>query len=85
MIDYFTIALTHGLILVALWRLAGRRDLDVDDPLAAAAADPSAPVEDSDPLRRASDRAGGADRRGRPAHRGPNPDRPTGGRGRRAR
>ena len=31
MIDYFSIALTHGLILVALWRLLGRNDLDVDD------------------------------------------------------
>ena len=30
MIDYFSIALTHGLIHVALWRLLGRDDLDAD-------------------------------------------------------
>ncbi|HEX9807866.1 MAG TPA: hypothetical protein VGA34_13315 [Alteraurantiacibacter sp.] len=30
MIDYFTIALTHGLIAVAAWRLLFRDDLDSD-------------------------------------------------------
>ena len=30
MIDYFALALTHGLILIALIRLAGRVDLDKD-------------------------------------------------------
>ncbi|BBC71203.1 hypothetical protein AEB_P0335 [Altererythrobacter sp. B11] len=30
MIDYFTLALTHGLMAVALWRLLARPDLDED-------------------------------------------------------
>jgi hypothetical protein len=30
MIDYFAIALTHGLIALAAWRLVRRGDLDVD-------------------------------------------------------
>lgn len=36
MIDTFTIALTHGLMLIAAWRLLARADLDDD------AADPQA-------------------------------------------
>ncbi|WP_165853528.1 hypothetical protein [Aurantiacibacter aquimixticola] len=35
MIDIFTIALTHGLILAACWRLLFRDDLDSGDPDAA--------------------------------------------------
>lgn len=31
MIDLFTLALTHGLIALALWRLLFRDDLDFDD------------------------------------------------------
>ena len=31
MIDNFAIGLTHGLILLAAWRLLTRRDLDVED------------------------------------------------------
>ena len=31
MIDYFTLALTHGLIAVALWRLLFRPELDQED------------------------------------------------------
>ena len=34
MIDYFAIALTHGLIALAAWRLLARPDLD-DDALSA--------------------------------------------------
>ena len=30
MVDYFTLALTHGVLAVALWRLVQRADLDVD-------------------------------------------------------
>lgn len=30
MIDILTLALTHGLMAIALWRLLGRDDLDVD-------------------------------------------------------
>lgn len=32
MIDIFSILLTHGLILLAGWRLLFREDLDVDHP-----------------------------------------------------
>jgi hypothetical protein len=32
MIDNFSIALTHGLLLIAIWRLIHRPDLDVEDP-----------------------------------------------------
>jgi len=32
LIDLFTLALTHGLIVLALWRLMLREDLDVEDP-----------------------------------------------------
>lgn len=28
MVDYFALALTHGLLLLAFWRLLLRRDLD---------------------------------------------------------
>ncbi|HLV08569.1 MAG TPA: hypothetical protein VKY80_12920 [Croceibacterium sp.] len=31
MIDLLTLALTHGLILIALWRLLFRDELDVED------------------------------------------------------
>ncbi|WP_343527746.1 hypothetical protein [Sphingomonas sp.] len=31
MIDSFALLLTHGLMLVAAWRLLGRRDLDRDE------------------------------------------------------
>lgn len=32
MIDNFSIALTHGLLLIAAWRLIHRDDLDLEDP-----------------------------------------------------
>ena len=32
MIDNFAIAVSHGLILIALWRLLWRPDLDSDNP-----------------------------------------------------
>ena len=31
MVDYFTLALTHGLMAIALWRLLARPDLDVEE------------------------------------------------------
>jgi hypothetical protein len=31
LIDLFTLALTHGLIVLALWRLMFRPELDVED------------------------------------------------------
>ena len=30
MIDYFALALTHGLLVIAFWRLLGRDDLDTE-------------------------------------------------------
>jgi hypothetical protein len=42
MIDNFALALTHGLMLLAAWRLLSRRDLDDDD----------APLPDADSGRR---------------------------------
>jgi len=32
MVDNFSIALTHALLLIAAWRLIHRPDLDVEDP-----------------------------------------------------
>lgn len=32
MVDYFSIALTHGLLAFAFWRLLSRADLDRDPP-----------------------------------------------------
>ncbi len=32
MIDNFSLLLTHGLLLLAAWRLLSRDDLDVDPP-----------------------------------------------------
>lgn len=32
MVDNFSIALTHGLLLLAAWRLIHRPDLDQEDP-----------------------------------------------------
>ncbi|MWV26541.1 hypothetical protein [Aurantiacibacter rhizosphaerae] len=40
MIDYFSIALTHGLILLACWRLLFRADLDEEGGAAAQAEKP---------------------------------------------
>ena len=36
MIDNFALALTHGLLLLAAWRLSWRRDLEDDDAPAVA-------------------------------------------------
>ena len=32
MVDNLSIALTHGLLLIAAWRLIHRPDLDLEDP-----------------------------------------------------
>jgi hypothetical protein len=32
MVDYFSLALSHGLLLLAFWRLMLRDDLDVEAP-----------------------------------------------------
>ncbi len=34
MIDYFALALSHGLMLLAAWRLVFRPDIDDDDAVA---------------------------------------------------
>jgi len=39
MIDYFALALTHGLILIALIRILGRDELDREDVQSLAEAD----------------------------------------------
>jgi len=33
LIDYFALALTHGLLIVMLMRLIGRDDVDVEPPM----------------------------------------------------
>jgi hypothetical protein len=40
MIDSFALLLTHGLMLIAAWRLFGRRDLDQEGDAGAAAIKP---------------------------------------------
>jgi len=44
MVDYFALALSHGLLILAVWHLLWRVDLDEDpaapEPDAAAAAEP---------------------------------------------
>ena len=40
MIDLFSLGVSHGLMLLALWHLLGRSDLDRNPPPAPAAVDP---------------------------------------------
>lgn len=47
MIDYFALALTHGLIVLALWRLLMRPDLDRDPAVDEADQDASQSSEES--------------------------------------
>jgi hypothetical protein len=42
MVDYFALALTHGLLALAAWRLVQRADLDRDPPAQAGDAAPDA-------------------------------------------
>ncbi len=44
MIDYFALALTHGLLLLGAWRMLGRVDLDREEPVDLAAAPPAEPA-----------------------------------------
>ncbi len=61
MVDYFSLALTHGLLAIAAWRLLWRDDLDrdaaketaEDTPLTAPAADPRFVLKREEPVRRA--------------------------------
>ncbi len=41
MIDNFALAISHGLILLAIWRLLSRPDLDNEGASEAAASEPS--------------------------------------------
>jgi len=52
MVDYLTLALTHGLMALALWRMLFRRDLDQDGAQA---------VTPRQPWRRASPKRSGGD------------------------
>ena len=49
MIDYFALALTHGLLALACWRILLRADLDVEAPPPA----PPEPDQLAGPQRRA--------------------------------
>lgn len=44
MIDYFALALTHGLLLLGAWRMLQRADLDREEPVDPAAAPPAEPA-----------------------------------------
>ena len=44
MIDYFALALTHGLLLLGAWRMLQRVDLDREEPVDPAAAPPAEPA-----------------------------------------
>ena len=46
MIDYFTLALMHGLLALAFLRLAGRGDLDADRQAEAQPAPAAAPADE---------------------------------------
>lgn len=53
MIDYFSLALTHGLLALAAWRLVLRADLDRDaDPEAAEEPAPEKPARGGKGIRR---------------------------------
>lgn len=44
MIDYFALALTHGLLLLGAWRMLQRADLDREEPGDPAMAPPAEPA-----------------------------------------
>jgi hypothetical protein len=48
MIDNFALALSHGLLLLAAWRLLSRPDLDDDDAPASAPAHRGFPKKDAE-------------------------------------
>lgn len=37
MVDYFSLLITHGVLILAVWRLLWRDDLDADPPAVEAA------------------------------------------------
>ena len=49
MVDYFSLALSHGVLLIAFWRLMQRDDLDAEPPREDAPA--GEPAEPETPLR----------------------------------
>lgn len=48
MIDYFALALTHGLLALAAWRILQRDDLDHEDPAEGQGQPPAAPPRPAD-------------------------------------
>ena len=53
MVDYFSLALSHGVLLLAFWRLAMRDDLDRDPPREGEEREAPGPPARVKPLRRA--------------------------------
>lgn len=45
MVDYFSLALSHGVLLIAFWRLMLREDLDAEPPREEEEANPPAQPE----------------------------------------
>ncbi|MDP3907833.1 hypothetical protein [Novosphingobium sp.] len=45
MIDYFALALTHGLLLLGAWRMLQRADLDREEPVDPVGAPPAEPAQ----------------------------------------
>ncbi|WP_374284322.1 hypothetical protein [Novosphingobium sp.] len=52
MIDYFALALTHGLLALAAWRILQRDDLDHEEPAEGQEQPPAAPPPPSAAARR---------------------------------
>ena len=42
MVDYFALVLSHGILLIAFWRLMQRDDLDTEEPRAEGTQDAAA-------------------------------------------
>ena len=51
--DYFSLALSHGVLLIAFWRLMLRDDLDAEAPREDVSTDEPAPPPRTGTLRRA--------------------------------
>jgi len=45
MVDYFALVLSHGILLIAFWRLMQRDDLDIEAPSAESTQDDAAEHE----------------------------------------
>lgn len=49
MIDYFALALSHALLVLGIWLVLQRDDLDREEPAPEAADEPAAPPAANDP------------------------------------